>query len=118
MNQGSGAGNVNPASVASSVKEIINEHQAKLLNAGTNPPVSNPSRNADYQVADLFGRCFLRVCYWINVFSSIARRGERLTQVPFAHGRAASLTSAEVAQELLKDEGVVSLSETPPVASV
>lgn len=32
----------------------------------------------EYPVADLLGRCFLRVCFWADLFSYWARRGRPL----------------------------------------
>ena len=109
------AGKSNPASVAGSVKPIAGNNQAKLFVPESHPHVSLPSRDADYRVADLFGRCFLRVCYWVDRFSSMTRRGEALPYVPFPHRRVNSL--ATPAQEMLTADSTDPLSGTPPVAT-
>jgi len=50
---------------------------------------SSPSGcEREYPVADLLGSCFLRVCFWADLFASWARRG-RVLQVRDSPGRAA-----------------------------
>ncbi len=87
MNRSSGAGQVNPAAVAATVKSVITNRQNELNPVKASIPASPSVRpsTADYAVADLFGRCFLRVCYWVDVFASMRRRGEPLPYVPFVH---------------------------------
>ena len=52
--------------------------------------LSPPSTGGDgeYPVADLLGRCFLRVCFWADLFSSWARRG-RLLEIRQSSGHTA-----------------------------
>ena len=38
----------------------------------------SPTSEREYPVADLLGRCFLRVCFWADLFSSWTRRGRPL----------------------------------------
>ncbi|HTM37120.1 MAG TPA: hypothetical protein VL156_10260 [Terriglobales bacterium] len=95
MDQGSGAGRSTPVAITSSVKSVIPNPPTKLK-AQAHPEVST-RRPPDYRVADLFGRCFLRVCYWVDVFSSMARRGEPLAFVPFPQ-RAVALAAADPAK--------------------
>jgi hypothetical protein len=49
---------------------ISTENQAKAVDIGAG------SRTTDlgYPVADLVGRCFLRVCFWIEMCTSWARK--------------------------------------------
>ena len=80
MDEGPGAVTVSSSSVETSAKSFITR-----LRSGEEIPASvlgARSKNTDYAVADLFGRCFLRVCFWVNVFSSLARRGEPMGYVP------------------------------------
>jgi hypothetical protein len=119
MKQSSGAGQVNPSAVAATVRTVINHHQTKLNAAEVPSPAlrSVQPRNVDYAVADLFGRCFLRVCYWVDVFASITRRGEPLPYVPFAHQPLRSLAAIEPAQKLLEAEAAANAIGTPPIAN-
>jgi len=52
----------------------------------SSPPLTGCER--EYPVADLLGRCFLRVCFWADLFASWAHRG-RLLEVRNSPGRAA-----------------------------
>jgi hypothetical protein len=93
MNQGSGSGGTSPASVTASADSVVTNHQIRL---GTeNAPRVSIRRDKDYPVADLFGRCFLRVCYWVEVFSSMTRREDPLSYEPFPRRPVASLSSAK-----------------------
>lgn len=90
MDQESGSSSADQASLRSSVKSVINTYQTPLRAAepvvaqtGFAPTISQDS---NYEVADLFGRCFLRVCFWLDVFTSLARGYEahREDPQPFA----------------------------------
>jgi hypothetical protein len=111
MDQSSGAGSVNPASVAASVKAIITHHTSSRIES--NPQFSVSSRRADYRVADLFGRCFLRVCYWVEVLSSMRRRGKQLSYVPFPRSLPTSIPPVNQANDLVTNK----VGETLPGAS-
>lgn len=50
----------------------------------------------EYPVADLLGRCFLRVCFWADLFASWTRRGRPLqARVSADHAAAEPLISNE-----------------------
>jgi hypothetical protein len=40
----------------------------------TTVTLSRATRNFDYPVADLVGRCFLRVCFWIEICTSWTKK--------------------------------------------
>jgi hypothetical protein len=106
MDQSSGSGGINPASVTTSANTGITD-QTRL---GTeNPPLVSIRRDRDYPVADLFGRCFLKVCYWVEVFSSMTRREGRLPYEPFPRRPAASRSTAK---DLVENE-VATVPGTP-----
>jgi len=116
MDQGSGSGGISPASVTASVIASANtgvtSHPTRL---GTeNPPLLSIRRDQDYPVADLFGRCFLRVCYWVEVFSSMTRRENPLPYEPFPRRPGASLSTAK---HLVENEAAATVPGTP-LASV
>jgi hypothetical protein len=114
MDHGSRPGHLNPARVSVSSKSVFSSQQDNL---GTVTHPRAVPRTTDYAVADLFGRCFLRVCYWIDVFSSMARRGEPLAYVPFRRQRATSLTASEQAKHPTETDSAPTVSSTP-IASV
>ena len=120
MDRSSGAGEVNPATVAATVRSVITNRQTQL-DAAQAPVAalrSIPSKNANsYAVADLFGRCFLRVCYWVDIFASMRRRGEPLPYVPFKPQPMRSLASMKPAQELLQADPTGNAMGTTPVAN-
>jgi|SRR6185369_14323298 hypothetical protein len=93
MDQGSGSGHPRPAAISATVKSVIANNSTELQ-AQAHPAIPI-RRHDDHAVADLFGRCFLRVCYWVDVFSSMTRRGEPLAYVPFPLQQAASVPLAE-----------------------
>ena len=76
MDQGYAAGRVDPEAIAGTVKSVVQNHietqQVRQQANGIRP------NWAAYPAADLFGRCFLRVCLWVDVFTSWTRRGELL----------------------------------------
>ena len=76
MGQGYKAGGVDPEAILGTVKSVVQNHieiQQVRQQANTTRP-----NWAAYPTADLFGRCFLRVCLWVDVFTSWTRRGELL----------------------------------------
>lgn len=76
MDQGYKAGRVDPEVIAGTVKSVVQNHvQTQLVRQEANGRIPNW---AAYPAADLFGRCFLRVCLWVDVFTSWTRRGELL----------------------------------------
>ena len=118
MNRSSGAGQVNPATVAATVKSVITNRQTELNPVKASIPASSPTvLPSNYAVADLFGRCFLRVCYWVDVFASMTRRGEPLPYVPFAHQPLRTLSAIEPAQKLLEAEAAGNAIGTSPIAN-
>jgi len=114
MDRTSGAGQVNPAQVAATVRSVINNHQTELGVAQglTSTVPSAQARNLDYAVADLFGRCFLRVCYWVDVFSSMRRR-EPLPYVPFTRQPVRSLPAVQPAQVVEADSAGNAIGASP-----
>jgi hypothetical protein len=86
MDQSSSAGHVSPAPLSASVKSVLTDNLQEKKAAGSSGPLRSISisNNPNHQVADLFGRCFLRVCYWVEVFSSLTRKGGPVpyTQLP------------------------------------
>lgn len=77
MNVNSPAGHVNPASFSASVKSAIAKGVQVQPRRGRSQPLrSTAIRSINYQVADLFGRCVLRVCYWAEIVLSFTRRDE------------------------------------------
>ena len=116
MNRRSGAGQVNPAVVTATVQSVITNRQSELKAVETSIPASLPTvrpSTADYAVADLFGRCFLRVCYWVDVFTSMTRRGEPLPYVPFTHQPVRSLASTTAEGLIQADSTEQALGATP-----
>src|SRR5690349_2577313 len=77
MDESSPAGQVNPASLSASVKSVVAKSiQVESKRHRNPPPRSTAIRSINYQAADLFGRCFLKVCYWAEVVLSLTRGGE------------------------------------------
>jgi hypothetical protein len=115
MDQGSGASSLHPASVAVSAQPIVKKTQtsATTTQIAAAAFVSARARNSDYRVADLFGRCFLRVCYWVEVFSSMARRGEPLPYSSPFQDTAKPLTALEAAKQMVEQETAATLDATP-----
>ena len=116
MNRRSGAGQVNPAVVTATVQSVITNRQSELKAVETSIPASLPTvrpSTADYAVADLFGRCFLRVCYWVDVFTSMTRRGEPLPYVPFTHQPVRSLAPTTAEGLIQADSTEQALGATP-----
>jgi hypothetical protein len=75
MYESSPAGHVNPASFSASIKSAI----AKSIQVKPRTVPNQPLRSTgaiNYQIADRFGRCFLKVCYWAEVFLSFTRGDE------------------------------------------
>lgn len=80
----SGADHVHSAEISALVKSSI-------LNQSTRPADDSPvklevahraAHQVDYRVADLFGRCFLRVCFLLDMVSSWSRRNKPLVIPP------------------------------------
>jgi hypothetical protein len=64
------------AAIESATKNLLQAREAAIESAAS--PGLPPVRYAEYPVADLVGRCFLRVCFWADVFASWARRERSL----------------------------------------
>lgn len=113
-----GTGQVSPAVVASTVRSVITNRQTQLTAAESSAavPASAKPETINYSVADLFGRCFLRVCYWVDVFASIRRRGEPLPYVPFTRRPLHSLAAVQ-ANEVAETESTGQAIGTPPIAN-
>ena len=118
MDRSSGAGQVSPAAVTATVRSVIANRQTEVNDAAASRAAlrSIPSANADYSVADLFGRCFLRVCYWVDIFASMTRRGEPLPYVPFTGQPARSLGTVQPTP-VLEVESTGQAIGTPPVGN-
>ncbi len=86
MDQGLGSCNADQASLRSVVKSVVNTYQTEM--SATKSIVTQTafaptiSRDAKYDVADSFGRCFLRVCFWLDVFTSLAMGYEGCREEP------------------------------------
>jgi hypothetical protein len=77
MDESSPAGQVNPASLSASAKSVVAKSIQVGHRRGRSQPVrSTAIRSINCQVADLFGRCFLRVCYWAEILLSFTRGDE------------------------------------------
>jgi hypothetical protein len=65
-------GKYNSASsaITASIKCAITKPGSKAAHEGSVPAVTRLSDYDDYHVADLVGRCILRVCFWIDVIAS------------------------------------------------
>ena len=109
MDQGSGAGHPSPAAISASVKSVITNQPTQTQVH----PEAFIRRPTDHRVADLFGRFFLRVCYWVDVFSTIKRRGEPLAFVPFPRPQAASLPELEPEKPRIKTDAETTAPATP-----
>ena len=79
MDQGGGTGTLNPDVIAASVKSVVDNYQSQLIEKKRSRTQSD---DFAYPVADLFGRCFLRVCLWVDVFTGWTRRRELLAYNP------------------------------------
>jgi len=79
MDRSSPAGNGNPASLSATERLAVNTTLQTRSGAGGRQPVGSVAIDThSYQMTDIFGRCFLRVCYWVEVFSSLTRRSARV----------------------------------------
>jgi hypothetical protein len=74
MNQGSDYGGLQTTSVVASADSFVRNEQLGSSTAQAPVSVTLGVRNSEYGVADVFGRFVLRVCYWLDMFSSLARR--------------------------------------------
>jgi len=120
MDRSSGAGQVSSAAVAVTVQSVITKSQTQVSASEASIPASLPPvrpSTVNYAVADLFGRCFLRVCYWVDVFTSMARRGEPLPYVPFAHQPLRTMASTKLAEEVLQADSAGNALGNPPIAN-
>ena len=66
------AGETRPAALASITSTVSAAVVSPAENARTNAfvrAVAAPTRDLDYPVADLFGRCFLRLCLWVDLIA-------------------------------------------------
>jgi hypothetical protein len=117
MDQSSSAGPVGSASLPASAKSVVsNNSQAKSVVGSSEPWRSISISNRNHQVADLFGRCFLRVCYWVDVFSSFTRRDQPVPHAQLPKRAVESLqTSIPAAQlpESVSDQADSVLSTSP-----
>ena len=74
MDGNSPAGQVDPASFFASVKSVVgNRVRVVEGKSRSRPRRSTAVHSINYQAADLFGRCFLKVCYWAEIFLSLTR---------------------------------------------
>ena len=70
MDGNSPAGQVDPASVVGNRVRVV------AAKGRSQPTHSTSVHSINYQAADLFGRCVLRVCYWAEIFLSFTRGSE------------------------------------------
>jgi hypothetical protein len=77
-------GKYNSASCAitASIKSAITKPESRPAQEGSVPAVGELSDYGDYHVADLIGRCILRVCFWIDVIASRVPREESPVVLP------------------------------------
>jgi len=116
MDQSSSAGPAEPASPFAFVKSVVTTNLQPKSVASSEPWVSIAISDPNYQVADLFGRCFLRVCYWVDVFSSFTRRGQPVQYTQPSRRSVGSLqTPAAAAEipELVTEQGDSVLAASP-----
>jgi hypothetical protein len=74
MDGNSPAGQVDPASFSASVKSVVaNSIEVGPQRRRNPPPRSTAIGSVNYQAADLFGRCVLKVCYWAEIVLSFTR---------------------------------------------
>ena len=116
MDQGYKAGGVDPEAIAGTVKSVVQNHiESKQVRQQAN--TTRPDW-AGYPVADLFGRCFLRVCLWVDVFTSWTRRGELLAHQ--TRQKASSVLPTEPADDrglLVPAEMTIAVAGSPAQAS-
>ncbi len=113
MDRISGTGEVNPVAVAATVRSVIANQTTLTLESAAAELDSAQTRTLNYTVADLFGRCFLRVCYWVDLFSSMGRRGEHLDDFPSPRKLAASRQEIRPAKELSNGNAGRSIENRP-----
>jgi hypothetical protein len=93
MDRSSLAGHGNPASLSASEKFVASTNLKASSGAGGSQPLGSLATNShSYQMTDIFGRCFLRVCYWVEVFSSFTRRSEPVRHTPLSKTKPALQT--------------------------
>lgn len=115
MDSSSSAGPVDPALLSASVKSVVTTNLQANSFVGSSEPLSSISiGRPNYQVADLFGRCFLRVCYWVEVFSSLTR-GEPVPYTALPKPAVASLQTLATAEipGLISEQADSVLSVSP-----
>lgn len=90
MDQSQQAATVDRDVIASTVKSVVQNYQVqqqkKLKHSGR-------AVDGTYPVTDLFGRCFLRVCLWVDICTGWTRRGELLMR-PSRQGMPAPIVPA------------------------
>ena len=66
------------AAIEAATKSFLESRWRGVADDGVrvSPPPTGCER--EYPVADLLGSCFLRVCFWADLFASWARRGRLL----------------------------------------
>jgi hypothetical protein len=105
MDQSSGASQVSSTTITAST---LGSFQVQV--PATPVLVATRNRHPEYTVADVFGRCFLRVCFWVDVFSSMARRGEPLPYVPVPRSTATRTRTIAAAGSLSAEPAQASAS--------
>lgn len=92
MDQAREAASVDREVIATTVKSVVQNYQ---LQQRKNPKYGSQLAGGPgtYPVADLFGRCFLRVCLWVDICTAWTRRGELLVR-PDRRGMPAPIVPA------------------------
>ncbi|PYV84689.1 MAG: hypothetical protein DMG93_03920 [Acidobacteria bacterium] len=67
---------VDPSAISASVEAVLPPLADQTGQVGRSAAVKSnvSSRNLEYPVADLVGRCFLRVCFWIEICTSWTKK--------------------------------------------
>jgi len=65
-----------PSAISASVESVLPLLADQTGQVGRSAAVKSnvSSRNLEYPVADLVGRCFLRVCFWIEICTSWTKK--------------------------------------------
>ena len=112
MDQSSPAGHVGPASFASVKSGVSKTVQIESRKGRGQPLRSTEIHSINYQVADLFGRCFLKVCYLAEIILSFSRGGEPApyTALPKAAQRSPLHPATTSVSDLINEQAGAALA--------